>query len=421
MKKIFLLVIFGVVSLAWGSAAFVVNSNSQTLSKIDVETGVVDNAFAVIGLYANRVVVDDDFAYVVNSGDNAIQKINLETGGTVANIAMPAYSNPYDMIIENGFGYVTGLFSASVSKINLATDEVVASVTVESSPEGMAIANGNLYVANTNLVWPNYGQGTISVVNLATFEVTTTINVEMNPQAMVVVDDKIHVVCTGDYDVNIGKVCVIDVTSNTVENTLEIGGTPANITLAPNGNVYLGDGMGMGVYAYHSETLEITHSAENMFAVGGASIATTEDKIAVVDAGDWVSNSMVRIYAMNEEFITEYEVAVGAVHIAFDTENSSTDNYALEVMNYKLNNYPNPFNPSTTISFSLTTNLHEKARIEIFNIKGQKVKTLSNLQITNSTNQQIIWNANNFASGVYFYKLVVDDKTVDTKKMILLK
>jgi len=130
---------------------------------------------------------------------------------------------------------------------------------------------------------------------------------------------------------------------------------------------------------------------------------------------------MVRIYAMNEEFITEYEVAVGAVHIAFDTENSSTDNYALEVMNYKLNNYPNPFNPSTTISFSLTTNLHEKARIEIFNIKGQKVKTLSNLQITNSTNQQIIWNANNFASGVYFYKLVVDDKTVDTKKMILLK
>ncbi|MBT6994372.1 MAG: T9SS C-terminal target domain-containing protein, partial [Candidatus Cloacimonetes bacterium] len=36
-------------------------------------------------------------------------------------------------------------------------------------------------------------------------------------------------------------------------------------------------------------------------------------------------------------------------------------------------------------------------------------------------NQQIIWNANKFASGVYFYKLVVDGKAVDTKKMILLK
>ncbi|MBT3168963.1 MAG: T9SS type A sorting domain-containing protein [Bacteroidetes bacterium] len=83
-----------------------------------------------------------------------------------------------------------------------------------------------------------------------------------------------------------------------------------------------------------------------------------------------------------------------------------------------LGNYPNPFTGETTISFSLTTNLHEKARIEIFNIRGQKVE---NLQITNSPNQQIIWNANNFANGVYFYKLVVDGIAVDTKKMILLK
>ena len=85
-----------------------------------------------------------------------------------------------------------------------------------------------------------------------------------------------------------------------------------------------------------------------------------------------------------------------------------------------LGNFPNPFNPTTTISFSLTTNLHEKARIEIFNIKGQLVETFSNLPITNSPNQQIVWNAEKQASGVYFYKLVVDDKTVDTKKMILL-
>ncbi|MBT6993641.1 MAG: T9SS type A sorting domain-containing protein [Candidatus Cloacimonetes bacterium] len=89
--------------------------------------------------------------------------------------------------------------------------------------------------------------------------------------------------------------------------------------------------------------------------------------------------------------------------------------------NRKLTNYPNPFNPTTTISFSLTTNLHENVRIEIYNVKGQLVETLSNLPITNSPNQQIVWNANKFASGVYFYKLVVDGIAVDTKRMILLK
>ncbi|MBT3169219.1 MAG: T9SS type A sorting domain-containing protein [Candidatus Cloacimonetes bacterium] len=90
----------------------------------------------------------------------------------------------------------------------------------------------------------------------------------------------------------------------------------------------------------------------------------------------------------------------------------------LAVTNYQLANYPNPFNPTTTISFSLSAENMENAEIKIFNIKGQLVETL---QITNSPNQQIIWNAEKQASGVYFYKLVVDGNPVDTKKMILLK
>jgi hypothetical protein len=97
------------------------------------------------------------------------------------------------------------------------------------------------------------------------------------------------------------------------------------------------------------------------------------------------------------------------------------NNEELIINNCKLSNHPNPFTGETTISFSLNTNLHEKARIEIFNVKGQLVETFANHQITNSPNQQIIWNADNHASGVYFYKLVVDGKAVDTKKMILIK
>ena len=96
----------------------------------------------------------------------------------------------------------------------------------------------------------------------------------------------------------------------------------------------------------------------------------------------------------------------------------SADEYTLSVTNELIDNYPNPFNGATTISFSLTAEHAENAEIEVYNMKGQKVE---NLPITNSLNQQIIWNANNFASGVYFYKLMVDGNPVDTKKMILLK
>ncbi len=87
-------------------------------------------------------------------------------------------------------------------------------------------------------------------------------------------------------------------------------------------------------------------------------------------------------------------------------------------------NYPNPFNPSTTISFE-TTNLHENAQIDIYNLKGQKVKSFPLNQFANSPVHKVIWNGtddNNkpVSSGIYFYKLESGDFQ-QTKRMILLK
>ena len=96
---------------------------------------------------------------------------------------------------------------------------------------------------------------------------------------------------------------------------------------------------------------------------------------------------------------------------------TNVDNDELEIANFKLTNYPNPFSNTTTISFSLNTENTKNAKIEIYNIKGQKVKTFSNLQ----TSQSAIWNANKFASGIYFYRLIADDKIINTKKCLLIK
>ncbi len=86
-------------------------------------------------------------------------------------------------------------------------------------------------------------------------------------------------------------------------------------------------------------------------------------------------------------------------------------------------NYPNPFNPVTTISFSISDN--SKVEICIYNIRGQKVKTLTNDEFAEGQHQ-VIWNSrdNNSkstASGVYFYKLKVNGKDKAVKKMLLLK
>ncbi len=64
--------------------------------------------------------------------------------------------------------------------------------------------------------------------------------------------------------------------------------------------------------------------------------------------------------------------------------------------------YPNPFNPRTTIKYELPTQSH--VTLKIYNLLGQVVQTLTN-DIEPGGYQQVEWNASNFASGVYFYRL----------------
>ena len=95
MKRI-LLFVFIIVSLSlYGDMVYVVNSVSGTLSKLDTETGTVNNTFAQLGTTPNLVDVAGDYAFVVNSGDNAVQKIDLRTGNTVSNIYVEDSANPW--------------------------------------------------------------------------------------------------------------------------------------------------------------------------------------------------------------------------------------------------------------------------------------------------------------------------------------
>ncbi|MCB5249969.1 MAG: T9SS type A sorting domain-containing protein, partial [Candidatus Cloacimonetes bacterium] len=85
-------------------------------------------------------------------------------------------------------------------------------------------------------------------------------------------------------------------------------------------------------------------------------------------------------------------------------------------------NYPNPFNPSTTISFSVIEATHVK--IEIYNTAGQKVRTLVN-DVRAIGNHSIVWNGHddsgkNVGSGVYFYRMTTP-KFSATQKMLLMK
>ena len=95
---------------------------------------------------------------------------------------------------------------------------------------------------------------------------------------------------------------------------------------------------------------------------------------------------------------------------------TTTDKCVIHNIDYKLSNYPNPFNPITTINFELPFNIANPI-LEIFNIKGQFVESFT----LNENQNSMQWNAEDYSSGIYLYHIKSDKQIFATRKMVLLK
>jgi hypothetical protein len=123
------------------------------------------------------------------------------------------------------------------------------------------------------------------------------------------------------------------------------------------------------------------------------------------NGGEWEAN-------------TEGNIMIRAI---FDT-NVASGEEEVSPTKYVLSNYPNPFNPSTTISLNITDELAENAELTIYNLKGQKIRSYSHPELIEGA---VVWNGddelgNQVSSGIYFYKLKTTGHS-KTKKMIMIK
>ena len=174
--------------------------------------------------------------------------------------------------------------------------------------------------------------------------------------------------------------------------------TPANLHEGWN-TIEVPDSLSFSSGSFYVAVIEIANLASlgldtnNM----GQSWKTVSDQWQQVDEG----NIMIRaiVGPINSETSEEIAPAPAAV-----------------------SNYPNPFNPETTIAMNIPSDGY--ASLKVYNIKGQLVNTLINGFMTAGTNY-VTWNgtddkSNPVTSGIYFYKLETENQTV-TSKMIMLK
>jgi len=127
-------------------------------------------------------------------------------------------------------------------------------------------------------------------------------------------------------------------------------------------------------------------------------------------------------FAVKAVYTNGLESVASFSNLIEKTTGAGADDLVVPAVTRMNNNYPNPFNPSTTISFSLKENA--EVTLKVYNIKGELVNTLVN-ETMDAGRHQIIWEGEDkysrpCASGVYFYKMKAGHYS-STKKMILMK
>jgi YVTN family beta-propeller protein len=431
MKK--MLFFLFLLSSLFANELYVVNSISQTLSRINLDTGTVDNSFALLGQTpgnaANKIAIWQNFALVVITYENAVQKIDLTGTSPTSYIFLEDSASPHDVAVYENFAYVTGNETNKVYKIDLLTNSVISSLQVGQSPQGLTINAPYLFVANTGFNYSNftYEQGSVSKINLNDFSLVSTINTDTNPTVLEVVNGFLHAACTGDYATIFGKVNVIEPNSDEIAHAFETGGSPSNIASFNNEKVFLGNGWPAGVFAYDALSYELEITPEDGIFSGGNAVYVFQDRLVTLDALDYQQNSLVRIYSLIDySLVAQYTVGIGATDVIYFGTESDAGDTALPASAIQLMNYPNPFNPSTTIQFSSEhLKQNEQITLDIFNLKGQRIKQFK-MKNEKCKMNKVVWDGrdekdNAVASGIYFFRLSVAGKQIAVRKGMLLK
>jgi hypothetical protein len=139
---------------------------------------------------------------------------------------------------------------------------------------------------------------------------------------------------------------------------------------------------------------------------------------AVLTFTDTVVEKDIYTYAVIAEYVYGDSDAVD-IEVDFDV---SDDDIVVVYQTGLGGNYPNPFNPQTTIRFSLAS--EAPVMIEVFNIRGQKVTTLVN-ESRPAGEHSVVWqgtddNGRSVSSGLYFYRMTSNDYS-SIRRMVLMK
>ena len=293
----------------------VVNGTAETLSRIDLETGQVDNDFIQLGLVPNQVICRDNFAYVINSTSADLYIIALENDSLIAEIDLGSGTNPwYGAFIDDSLMLVTNFVANTLSKVDTKNHVLLESCPIGLRPQGILVSENSSFIT-LNEFDPSdttYGQGRLAKWDNSGDSILAQVDIGKNPQDLALDSDgELYVLCSGNYVDIPAYIYVVDSTNLTVVDSFycaSVANTPNDIAVVSGYSGFLAGGGWFGngqVFTFDAHSNQMLHDENNP-------LLTSTGVISVVPATD----STIFTANFYADYITELDSA-GTIYNAY--------------------------------------------------------------------------------------------------------
>lgn len=336
---------------------YIIMNNSHTIEVMSLAGGIYYESTLDLPSSSPRYITfNGEKGYISSWNLNAILILNLNNMEIIDTVEIDG--KPEKMIYFEDHLYISvpnksdWSTNDKVLKMRLSDNIIVENFTVEPGPNMIALYDSSLFITSSSYddMWNKYS-GT-STINLSTSEIL-----------------RYNAGQTTSYGSD------IFVFQNKIYQIFQGGLVPLNNDLSPNTSQKIGD--------YPS-----LYSADSY------------EDFLVLGISDYVAPDTVIILS-NEGVVLE-EFIVSAIPGSFEFYNydvTSIEDQKIIPKVTSVHNYPNPFNPKTTIQFDNVIN--SPYRIYICDITGRKIKEF-NIDSYHVGQQTIIWDASDYSSGIYF-------------------
>ena len=359
-----------------GQRAYV-TSTDKTLRIIDISDPVqpeVISTFNTTG-FARGVIVVDTLAYLVD-GVN-LQVLNVSNPSIPLKIAeLNSLGQPWDLTISGNYAYVVDAYGNPglniVDITNPLLPEHVGFVSLAGSAWTVSVSGDYAYVANFLA-----GLRIIDIRNPISPQIVGTYDTDCFAYSVVTFDNPVYV---GDAFCGLLIIDVSIPTSPTLLGSQSTSGLAWHATASGN-LLYVASGTDGGLRVFDLSNPVIPTLAGYYDTPGTA-------------YGVYVANDYIYLADLTGGFlILQY------------TGPTSVEDFLSSEQNFILaQNYPNPFNPVTTIEYTLPKS--GEVSMIVYNLLGQEVTRIID-EVQQSGYHKVTWDASNFSSGIYFYRLQV--------------